>query len=99
MCGVVGFWNRDGQVASEVLLERMLERIRHRGPDDKGTWTQGDLGLGHARLSILDLSKLGHQPFLTADGKGVISYNGEVYNFKELRTELEKEGVKFVYLS
>lgn len=95
MCGVVGYWNRDGQVASEVLLERMLERIRHRGPDDKGTWTSGAVGLGHCRLSILDLSPRGHQPFLTADGQGVISYNGEVYNYRELRLELEKEGICF----
>ncbi len=95
MCGVVGFWNRDGQIASEVLLERMLERIRHRGPDDKGTWAEDGIGLGHARLSILDLSERGHQPFLTQDGLGAISYNGEVYNFRELRKDLEKEGVKF----
>ena len=95
MCGVVGFWNRDGECASEVVLKRMIDRIKHRGPDDQGTWTEGPLGLGHARLSILDLSERGHQPFLTADGTGVISYNGEVYNFRQLRADLEKEGVRF----
>ncbi len=95
MCGIAGFFNRDGKVASEVVLERMLERIKHRGLDDKGTWAYGPVGLGHVRLSILDLSERGHQPFLTADSQGVISYNGEVYNFKELRQELEKEGIRF----
>ncbi len=95
MCGIVGFWNRDGKVASEVLLERMIDKINHRGPDDKGTWTHGSIGLGHCRLSIIDLSPRGHQPFLTLDGLGALSYNGEVYNFRELRSELEEEGVKF----
>ena len=95
MCGIVGFWNRDGQVASEVLLEKMIDKINHRGPDDRGTWTRGPIGFGHARLSIIDLSSRGHQPFVTRDGQGVITYNGEVYNFAELRSELEREGVKF----
>ena len=95
MCGVVGFWNRDGKIASEVILERMIDKINHRGPDDHGTWAKGSIGLGHCRLSILDLSSRGHQPFMTEDGLGVISYNGEVYNFKDLRKNLEAEGVKF----
>ena len=95
MCGVVGFWNRDGQVAGEAILERMLQRIRHRGPDDSGVWAQDGMGLGLARLSIIDLSERGHQPFLTADGMGALAYNGEVYNFRELRKELEEEGAQF----
>ena len=95
MCGFVGYWDRDGKQASEAVLNKMLERIRYRGPDDRGTWAKGSLGLGHARLSIIDLSPRGHQPFVTQDGKGVIAYNGEVYNFKELRANLEAEGVKF----
>lgn len=95
MCGVVGFWNRDGEVASEVLLGRMLERINHRGPDDQGTWAKGPVGLGHVRLSILDLSHRGHQPFVTEDKLGVLSYNGEIYNFRELQKDLEREGVRF----
>ncbi len=95
MCGIVGYWNRDKGIASEVLLEKMLERIKHRGPDDKGTWTKGPIGLGHCRLSIIDLSPRGHQPFVTEDSLGVISYNGEVYNFKDLRKILEQEGAKF----
>lgn len=95
MCGFVGFWDRGGKAASEGVLNRMIDRINYRGPDDRGTWTKGSIGLGHARLSILDLSPRGHQPFSTADGKGMIAYNGEVYNFKELRANLEAEGIKF----
>jgi len=96
MCGIVGYWNRDGRAASEGTMRRMLERIRYRGPDDQGTWAKGSVGLGHCRLSILDLSPRGHQPFVTADGQGVLTYNGEVYNFPELRKELEAEGVTFL---
>src|SRR5262245_15220997 len=95
MCGFVGYWNRDGRAANAAILDNMLDRINYRGPDDRGTWTAKDVGLGHARLSILDLSPRGHQPFITEDGKGVIFYNGEVYNFKDLRANLEAEGVKF----
>jgi asparagine synthase (glutamine-hydrolysing) len=95
MCGFVGYWDRDGKPASGDILNRMIDRINYRGPDDRGTWVKGAVGLGHARLSIIDLSPRGHQPFLTADGKGAIVYNGEVYNFKELRANLEAEGIKF----
>jgi len=95
MCGIVGFWNRDGEAANEKLLKPMMERIRHRGPDDAGTWAGGPIALGHLRLSILDLSPRGHQPFITADGKGVLTYNGEIYNYPQLRKELENEGVEF----
>ncbi len=58
MCGFVGFWNRDGHKAEDGLLQRMLERIRYRGPDDSGTWTEGSIGLGHVRLSILDVNRI-----------------------------------------
>jgi asparagine synthase (glutamine-hydrolysing) len=67
----------------------------HRGPDDQGSWVDGDCGFGHVRLSILDTSSRGHQPFVTADGLGVLTYNGEVYNYRVLRAELEREGVIF----
>ena len=96
MCGIAGYWNLGGEPAHEETLKRMLLRIRHRGPDDEGVWREGPVGLGHCRLSILDLSPRGHQPFLTADGQGVLTYSGEVYNFRELRAELECEGVRFM---
>ena len=73
----------------------MLDRQRHRGPDDRGTWVAGPVALGLDRLSILDLSRLGHQPFVTPDGTGAVAYNGEVYNWRELRRSLETEGVRF----
>lgn len=94
MCGIVGHFRRSGTVEASVL-ESMLERIAHRGPDDRGIWLKGPVGLGHARLSILDLSNQGHQPMVTADGQGIIAYNGEVYNFQALRHCLEKSGIRF----
>ena len=95
MCGIAGYWNRDGRPAREEILNRMIDRIRYRGPDDRGTWVQGAIGFGHCRLSILDLSPRGHQPFVTADGQGALTYNGEVYNFQQLRKELEADGIRF----
>ena len=99
MCGIVGYWNRGGEAAGDGLITTMLERIRYRGPDDQGTWVQGPIGLGHCRLSILDISPRGHQPFVTADGQGILTYNGEVYNAPELRRRLEAEGVRFLSTS
>ncbi|MDE0317920.1 MAG: asparagine synthase (glutamine-hydrolyzing) [Candidatus Poribacteria bacterium] len=95
MCGVVGYLNGNGAVASEEVLARMMLPVTHRGPDDSGKYVRGSLGLGHLRLSILDLSLRGSQPFITADAKGVLAYNGEVYNFQALRKALEKENVGF----
>src|SRR6201995_953660 len=75
----------------------MCRAIAHRGPDDSGTYVEASagLGLGHLRLSIIDLSPLGHQPMTSADSRYVITYNGEVYNFLELRAELEALGHRF----
>lgn len=80
-----------------ALLEQMCSRMVHRGPDDAGTWTDesSGIGLGHRRLSIIDLSRAGHQPMLNDDGTLVISFNGEIYNYLEHREALEKEGVQF----
>lgn len=76
-------------------MSRMLDRQQHRGPDDRGVWLAAGVALGLDRLSILDLSAYGHQPFVTPGGTSAIAYNGEVYNWRELRRELEEEGVTF----
>lgn len=95
MCGIAGYINFDGAPASAVLLKKMTDAIAHRGPDGEGAYVDGNIGLGHRRLAILDLSPAGHQPMATEDNRFVISYNGEVYNFAELRIELEALGNRF----
>ncbi|WP_057882127.1 asparagine synthase (glutamine-hydrolyzing) [Tsuneonella troitsensis] len=95
MCGVAGVLHLDGEPASPVAVEAMAKAVRHRGPDGEGQWCEGPVGLGHRRLAIIDLSPLGRQPMISADGRLIISYNGEVYNFRELRTELEAMGYAF----
>lgn len=95
MCGITGIFHTDGAPASGVLLKRMTDAIAHRGPDGEGHYIDGGLGLGHRRLAIIDLSAAGHQPMATEDGRYVLSYNGEVYNFNELRIELESKGHRF----
>lgn len=95
MCGIAGIFHTDGAPASGVLLRKMTDAIAHRGPDGEGHYIDGGLGLGHRRLAIIDLSEAGHQPMTTEDGRYVITYNGEVYNFNELRVELESKGHRF----
>ena len=95
MCGIAGVLQFASRPADIDLLARMGNRIAHRGPDDEGTYTDGPCGLIHRRLSILDLSNAAHQPMTTPDGVGVLCYNGEVYNFKDLREELAREGITF----
>jgi len=96
MCGVVGVLDKNNTALPDQII-RMVQAIRYRGPDDHGVWCDSvvGLGLGHARLSILDLSPEGHQPMVSVSGRFVLSYNGEVYNFAELRSELEAGGTKF----
>ena len=94
MCGIVGLVNRR-EAASPVVLRRMMTQVGHRGPDAEGQFHDGAVGLGHRRLSILDLSPAGQQPMATADGSHVLVYNGEVYNFAELRVELQAIGHRF----
>lgn len=93
MCGICGTLHHDGASVERAVVERMAHSIRHRGPDRQATFVEGPVGLGHARLSILDLSPLGDQPMEAGDA--VLVYNGEVYNAAELRTALEKTGVQF----
>lgn len=98
MCGIAGFWAFDRVGGDpEATLRRMAASLRHRGPDDEGTWWDADAGIGfaHRRLAIIDLSPGGRQPMVSASGRYVIIYNGEVYNFPDLRRELESKGVAF----
>lgn len=92
MCGLAGVINFSGQPVQPIILKRMTDAIAHRGPDGDGIYIDGPIGLGHRRLSIIDLSAAGHQPMATQDGRYVIVYNGEIYNFQELRIELEALG-------
>lgn len=95
MCGIAGILNLDGGPASPAVLVRMSETIIHRGPDGQGHWNDGPVGLAHRRLAIIDLSPAGHQPMQSACGRYVLTYNGEIYNFRELRAELETRGYQF----
>jgi asparagine synthase (glutamine-hydrolysing) len=93
MCGITGFWATDRFTADPTaVLGEMTTALRHRGPDGDGAWHHGPLHFGHRRLAILDLSPAGHQPMASASGRFTITFNGEVYNFAELRRELEREG-------
>ncbi|MBU6950779.1 asparagine synthase (glutamine-hydrolyzing) [Hahella sp. HN01] len=98
MCGIAGFWDARATTKNpESVLRSMANAIRHRGPDDFGLWHDPVAGLGfaHQRLSIQDLSELGHQPMKSPSGRYTIIFNGEVYNFLSLRAELESSGYKF----
>jgi len=96
MCGILAILNadRENQVDPE-LLRRMTDTMVHRGPDDAGYRAFGSVGLGHRRLAIIDLSAAGHQPMCNEDGTIWITYNGEIYNFRELRQDLEGKGHRF----
>lgn len=96
MCGIAGLYDLRNAPVSSVDVRRMTDAIAHRGPDGEGEYTDGCIGLGHRRLAIIDLSPTGRQPMMTADGRYVITYNGELYNFQELRTELQALGHQFV---
>jgi hypothetical protein len=100
MCGITGFLdvskNRDDS-SFQAVISYMMDAIRHRGPDDSGEWmdAQNGIALGFRRLAIIDLSPAGHQPMVSADGRYVIIFNGEVYNFNQLRNELAGLGHAF----
>src|SRR5215475_12621681 len=98
MCGINGFLLPEPTLARSAAgarLSGMIATLRHRGPDDEGVWTDGQAGLAHARLSIIDLSPAGHQPIASADGQVWLTYNGEIYNFAEIRQELIALGYAF----
>ena len=104
MCGIVGFLQQNNQKVSLESLKRMIQVLKHRGPDDEGYFLinslsgrnfdqqSSDVGLAHSRLSILDLSPLGHQPMSNESKDIWISYNGVVYNFEEIKKELLLKG-------
>ena len=93
MCGITGYWSLGAGVHRDTI-DRMTDRIAHRGPDAAGVWLDegAGLALGHQRLSILDLSPAGAQPMISADGRLVLVFNGEIYNHRAMRTELEAAG-------
>lgn len=93
MCGIAGFFKPTTTQGDSMAL--MLEAIRHRGPNDRGSWSNGNLHLGMTRLSIIDLTDAGHQPMFSNDNRYVIVFNGEVYNFKEKQKELIADGFTF----
>src|SRR3954452_17135565 len=98
MCGIAGLITKDPQ----PRIDNMLESIEHRGRDDQGVWISpllrnghGIACLGHRRLSIIDTSAAGHQPMVSRDGRFAITFNGEIYNYKDLRTQLQALGRSF----
>ena len=95
MCGITGQINFDGDPVSPDILKKMTDAIAHRGPDGEGHWIEENIGLGHRRLAIIDTSSAGCQPMISADNRFVLTYNGEVYNYKELRSELKVKGYHF----
>lgn len=95
MCGITGRVELNGSPPDETRLTEMTNAIAHRGPDDAGVVCVDNVGLGHRRLSILDLSPLGHQPMQSADGTVWIVFNGEIYNYKPLKAQLEQAGHTF----
>src|SRR5437667_6320568 len=96
MCGIVGRVNfRSGAPVSASSIACMARLVVHRGPDGQGVHVDGAAGFGHCRLAIIDLSEAGNQPMLTDDEQIWITYNGEIYNFQEVRAELESRGCRF----
>jgi asparagine synthase (glutamine-hydrolysing) len=95
VCGICGILNLDSAQVDDGLIAVMNQSLVHRGPDGHGQFTSGPIGLGHRRLAIVDLTATGSQPMSTACGRFVISYNGEIYNYLDLRTELQSKGHKF----
>jgi asparagine synthase (glutamine-hydrolysing) len=96
MCGIAGIFHPDvPKPVDPARVKAMSDVLAHRGPDGSGVWTAPGIGLGHRRLAIIDLSEAAAQPMLSADGRLAISYNGEIYNFREVRAELEAKGHLF----
>jgi asparagine synthase (glutamine-hydrolysing) len=95
VCGICGIINVNDNPVSTVSISEMMKTMKHRGPDDEGIFIDDNIGLGFVRLSILDLSPAGHQPMKSSDGNYVLIFNGEIYNYIELRNELKSKGYTF----
>ncbi len=95
MCGICGILRHDGRPVDPAVVRGMMDLLRHRGPNDEGEFHEDGVGLGHLRLSIIDLSSAGRQPMFSADERQVLVFNGEVYNYLELREELAAKGHVF----
>lgn len=95
MCGLAGFVDFFGLEDPLAIVQDMTSSLSHRGPDAEGVWVDEEVALGHRRLSIIDLSDSGRQPMVSDDGRFVLVYNGEIYNFQDLRKDLEARGIRF----
>ena len=95
MCGIAIAIGLNGRPIERVAIERMAKSLFHRGPDDSGIYLDGAVGMGFRRLSILDLSEAGHQPMVSEDEQYVLVFNGEIFNYVELRSELRQLGYQF----
>ncbi len=95
MCGICGIINFNQEPASETKIRAMMQIMKHRGPDDEGVYIDRNVGLGFVRLSIIDLSPAGHQPMISSDKRYVIVFNGEIYNYIELKQILQSKGYVF----
>ena len=95
MCGIAGFVNKTGAEVDRGKLASMVHAVRHRGPDGSGLYIRDNVALGHRRLAIIDLSEAANQPMHSSDGRLIIVFNGEIYNYIEIRQELEQAGHRF----
>jgi len=95
MCGIAGLIQDKDRNCDSALINRMIVNLRHRGIDNEGCWIDKNVALGHTRLSIIDLSDNSLQPMQSNNSRYVLVYNGEIYNYRELRSELEKNGFTF----
>ncbi len=95
MCGITGKLNFNREPVTEIEIGQMNRALSHRGPNDEGVFVDGPIGLGHRRLAVIDLSPAGHQPMADAEGRLRITFNGEIYNFKEIKKSYEQRGHTF----
>ena len=95
MCGIAGVVDFRESVGSAQLVQCAVQSIAHRGPDARNIWSQGPVSMGHARLSIIDLSPAADQPMQDSSGQWAIAFNGEIYNYRDLRAQLAARGSVF----